>query len=204
MLIEPLVFSQIKSDNDDHNQVSEDSNFKDKVQVLLIVYLNMGNSQLKLGNLKYANVVLEHGWKMARKILGHGSYFEQKFFKMINSNFGDELQKFTKSTNLSYIENHDKMIEPKNTTKYRPTSKREVKIVSRNTNNQTYAPQNIEIEHTPSSRASMRVINKSNKRKIFMGDSQDSEVKSASVASEHPVAKDNKQLSSSFNENVGK
>jgi hypothetical protein len=83
----------------------------------------MGSSQLKIGNLKYAKVVLEHGWKMARKILGQGSYFEQKFFQKINSNFDDELHGFAKSTHISYIENQDIMIDAQPKSKYRPTSR---------------------------------------------------------------------------------
>lgn len=111
MLIEPLIFTEIKKSNitSYHNAVPE---LIEKVQVLLIVYLNMGTTQVKMKNYKYAKVVLEHGWKMARRLMGQGSYFEQKFFNKIN--IYDEFYQASKQNNnmhVSYIENDDNRIE---------------------------------------------------------------------------------------------
>lgn len=180
MLIEPLIFAEIKS-SDTQLQQYEDPEFIEKVQVLLIIYYNMGVTQIKVGNMKYAKVVFDHGWKMARKLLGQGSYFEQKFFIKINESFGKKRAKRAKkSTHLSYIENESKELYDRQKV-IRPTSSYAVSqkefedqvediIDDEDQTYQKYRSQkNTErIEKQLSQRSqNTKIIAKSHKRKIF-------------------------------------
>ena len=68
ILAEPIIFSRIKRIKSS-NILRNDSEFMEKVQVLLLVYVNMGITQIKTDNLKYAKVVFAHAWRMAKKFL---------------------------------------------------------------------------------------------------------------------------------------
>lgn len=177
MIVEPLIFSKIKG-NEDNERLRKDSEFMEKLKVLLIVYLNMGVTQIRLNNHKYAKVVLEHGWKMARKLMGEGSYFEQKFFRKLNTQFETKKKRshHLKSTHISYIEEDANMIDAKQKHSYKPIStfvEKEIKEEDKYSKNRSrgstyknYRTQKLskEASEVPSS---AKVINKSN-RKIFV------------------------------------
>ena len=164
MFIEPLIFEQLKL-HEPQDTLNDDPEFIEKVQVLLVVYYNMGITQVKINNQKYAKVVFEHGWKMARKLLGQGSYFEKKFYKNLNSGDSFPIQ----------IDNDDNEMTKKYK-KFRPSS-------SYVANTQDYKKGNSDLHKMNSSYQKYRsqklgkqlsqrgtnskVITKSNKRKIF-------------------------------------
>lgn len=77
MLIEPIIFGEMKSNSD--KVLKLDKAFLDRLQVLLVAYFNLGISQCKVGNINYAKTVFEHGYKMAKKFLGEDHYFAAKF-----------------------------------------------------------------------------------------------------------------------------
>lgn len=176
-LIEPLIFSKIKN-NEDNERLRKDSEFMEKLKVLLIVYLNMSVTQIQLNNHKYAKVVLEHGWKMARKLMGEGSYFEQKFFRKLNTQFETKKKRrhHLKSTHISYIEEDPNTIDAKQKLGYKPISsfvekdiKDEDKLNknrSRGSTYKNYRTQKLNKEPAENP-GSAKVINKSN-RKIFV------------------------------------
>jgi hypothetical protein len=180
MLIEPLIFAELKSGESPFQQ-NEDPEFIEKVQVLLIIYYNMGVTQIKVGNLKYSKVVFDHGWKMARKLLGQGSYFEQKFFMKINESFSkNKSKKGKKSTHLSYIQDDSKHFYSRQKAS-RPNSSYVVSqkefedqvediMVNEELNYQKYRSQkNTEKleKQLSQSNQSTKIIAKSHKRKIF-------------------------------------
>lgn len=167
-----MIFSTIKS-NGSGSKRSTDPDFIEKVQVLLIVYFNMGITQIKLDNKKYAKIVLEHGWKMARKLLGEGSYFERKFFAKVNECFGKQKQakRHLKSTHISYIEEQtDKVMNEKPkiarpSSSYYQLSKIDVEESKHNKRNSKLTEQASKDEKDL---GGTKIINKSSKRKIFV------------------------------------
>ena len=173
-LIEPLIFSQIKSSGGSSAK-NEEPEFLEKLQVLLIIYFNMGVTQLKLENKKYAKVIFEHGWKMARKLMGEGSFFERKFFIKINQSFSSHPRSrhHLKSTHISYIEDHEeKAMDDKSKELGRPNSSKfelerkievEEQIIKKRGSRMT---DHISKEETDSN--NIKVISKTNKRKIFL------------------------------------
>ncbi len=56
-----------------------DKGFADRLQVLLVAYFNLGISQVKKGEAKYAKLIFEQGFKMSKKYLGEDHYFAQRF-----------------------------------------------------------------------------------------------------------------------------
>lgn len=85
MLVEPLIFSKLKEG--DEASLKEDQEFMQHLQVLLISYHNLGITQIRLKNKKYARTVFEHGWKMSKKLIGRESDFAQKFESQIMKHF---------------------------------------------------------------------------------------------------------------------
>ena len=78
LLMEPLIFSTNQPRDPDHN-----SSFDEQLQVLLIAYFNMAVSCEKVGDLPYAQRVLDYGYKIAKKKLGDDNFFTLKFQRRI-------------------------------------------------------------------------------------------------------------------------
>lgn len=77
MLVEPLIFAKLK--NSDESQLKNEPEFIQHLQVLLVSYYNLGITQVRMKNLKYAKTVFDHGFKMSKKLLGKDSSFAIKF-----------------------------------------------------------------------------------------------------------------------------
>lgn len=86
MLVEPMIFAKLKENEE--SELQNDPAFLQQLQVLLISYHNLGNTQIRLKNKKYAKTVFEHGWKMSKKLLGQDSAFALKFETQIKKHFG--------------------------------------------------------------------------------------------------------------------
>ena len=146
--------------------------------------------------------------KWQNKLLGEGSYFEEKYKHKIDIYFNRKnLKRFSKSTHVSYIEKEvDRSeIENADNTAYRPTSsftKRSMKPMesykpsSRNTNYQKYrSNQILEENKVINIHSSTKVIKKSNKRKIFVGnESKEKERENVSNVSENMNEKDSRHI----------
>ena len=88
MLVEPLVFSKLKEN--DEASLKKNEEFLQHLQLLLISYHNLGTTQIRLKNKKYARTVFEHGWKMSKKLMGRESDFAQKFEAQIMKYFSPQ------------------------------------------------------------------------------------------------------------------
>ena len=131
ILAEPIIFSRIKRVKSS-NILRNDAEFMEKVQILLLVYVNMGITQIKTDNLKYAKVVFDHAWRMAKKFLKNWkSRLDRSFRKdrlnndefMNNSRASDLLKNIRTKThssnqhrigNSSYIEDEENTIDNEN------------------------------------------------------------------------------------------
>ncbi|CAI2371002.1 unnamed protein product [Moneuplotes crassus] len=203
-LIEPIVFAKIKSNNS--KKLQEDESLSEKVQVLLIILLNLATSAIKIDNIKYAKVVLNHGRKMAKRVLGESTLFEDKFKEKIHKHFNKKgHNRFTKSTHISYIEKevdapvfeHGQKNPNGNIsslTKRSATHNEEAKIFSRNSNYKAYQSNKINKRSSKGfGNTSMTVINKSNKRKIFV-DRDDNKDNSSNISDPIAAKEDSKQI----------
>lgn len=185
-MVEPIIFKEMK--DKDITSLQEDQCLGEKVQVLLIILCNLATSALKIGNPKYAKVVLNHGRKMAKRVLGEGSYYEKLFkqkLSKLNKTKGEH--GYNKSTHISYIEKEvdgPVLTDPAHNRGKMKTSltKRSIKnssrrIFSRNTETKDMrrSKGNKTLEKG-NGNTSMTVINKSSKRKIFV-DKQQEEAK---------------------------
>lgn len=62
MLVEPLIFEKIKHYSE--QSLRENSQFQEKLHILLISYKNFSVVHKKMGNKNYAKTVLDHFQKM--------------------------------------------------------------------------------------------------------------------------------------------
>lgn len=111
MLVEPLIFEKIKHYSE--QSLRENSQFQEKLHILLISYKNFSVVHKKMGNKNYAKTVLDHFQKMWEKLLPKDSPFNSKINLNSSSTGSSQGQK-----NINEDDKANKKIRPSTSNPY--------------------------------------------------------------------------------------